>query len=316
MNSTLLFDRPGSVLIEVLGKDAASFLHNLSTNDIKSLPVGQGCEAFFCTHTARVIGHGIVTRVEAERIWIDADAEQRGTLFKHLDKHFISEQIELSDRSAEFGFLRIAGENASALLPEVATLPPLHIAQIEPEIWCRRFSGWNIPTFDVIATPAKIAELRQRMLDAGAIVGDGTQAEMLRIESGWPKYGVDMDGERFVVELDRIPQSISYAKGCYLGQEPIVMARDRGQANRKFFGLLLANAEAPAAGTKVTKDGTEIGVVTSGTRSPRLGQTIALAYLRRGHWQPGGEVQVGDSPAVISALPFPSAGNDAQAGHG
>ncbi|MBX9682074.1 MAG: hypothetical protein K2X38_25220 [Gemmataceae bacterium] len=300
----LQFDRPGSVLIEVLGKDAATFLHNLSTNDVKSLSIGQGCEAFFCTHTARVVGHGLVNRVDAERFWIDADAEQRGSLFKHLDKHFISEQIEVTDRSAEFAFLRIAGQNPSAFLPSVATLPPLHLAEIEPEIWCRRFAGWSTPTFDVIATPEKISGFRRRMLDAGGIVGDETQAEILRIEAGWPKYGIDMDSDRFVVELDRIPQSISYAKGCYLGQEPIVMARDRGQANRKFFGLLLGSAEPPVARTKVTKDGTEIGVATSATRSPRLGQTIALAYLRRGHWQAGIEVRVGDSPAIISALPF------------
>jgi folate-binding protein YgfZ len=300
MNSTLLFDRPGSVLIEVLGKDAAAFLHNLSTNNIKGLAVGHGCEAFFCTHTARVVGHGIVTRVEDERFWIDADAAQRGTLFKHLDKHFISEQIELTDRSAEFEFLRIVGEP----MPAAATLQPLQIAKIEGEVWCRRFAGWAAPTFDVLGTPESVSAIRQRLLDAGYRMGDDTMAETLRIEAGWPQFDVDMDNERFVVELDRIPQSISYAKGCYLGQEPIVMARDRGQANRKFLGLRLGSAEPPAAGSKVTKDGAEIGVVTSAIRSPRLGETIALAYLRRGNWDTGAPVSVYDSPATISALPF------------
>ncbi|MFO0866759.1 MAG: glycine cleavage T C-terminal barrel domain-containing protein [Gemmataceae bacterium] len=300
MNSTLLFDRPGSALIEVFGKDAAAFLHNLSTNNIKALAVGQGCEVFFCTHTARVVAHGIVTRMEDERFWIDADAAQRGTLFRHLDRHFISEQIELNDRSDGFEYLRIVGDAP----PAAASLEPLEIADIESELWCRRFSGWTPSTFDVIGAPAKVASLRQRLLDAGGRIGDEATAETLRIESGWPKFGVDMDSERFVVELNRIASSISYAKGCYLGQEPIVMARDRGQVNRKFLGLRLGSAEPPAAGSKVTKDNAEIGVVTSAIRSPLLGETIALAYLRRGNWDAGVLVSVNDSPATISALPF------------
>jgi len=308
MPDAFVFDRPGSTLLEIVGKEAASFLHNLSTNDIKSLVIGQGVEAFFCTHTARVLGHGYVTCLEAERFWVDADPGQSGTLFKHLDKHFISEQIELTDRSAEIAALRLAGADAASLVPGAADLKPLQITAIENDVWLRRFSGWNLPTLDLFGPASALAGWRRKLLEAGCSLGDESLAETIRIESGLPKFGVDMDAERFVVELDRIPQAISYAKGCYLGQEPIVMARDRGQVNRRLLGLEMGAAEPPSSGQKVTRDGGEIGVVTSSVRSARLGQTIALAYLRRGHWEPGAGVRIGEVSARVAALPFVEAG--------
>lgn len=306
MNDALWFDRTGSALIECAGKDAATFLHNLSTNDIKTLPVSQGREAFFCTHTARVVGHAFITRLDAERFWADADPGQNAVLFKHLDRHLISEQLELRDRSAEVVSLRVVGADAARAIPEGADLAPLETRLLDDGVRIRRFPGWNVLAFDLFADPNAASAWRRRLLDAGVRVGSEDDAEALRIGAGFPKMGADMDAERFVAELDRIAASISYAKGCYLGQEPIVMARDRGQVNRKFLGLLLGSAEPPPHGSKVTKGDAEIGVVTSSVRSPRLGQTIALAYMRRGHWQPGTAATVGSSAAVVAALPFAS----------
>src|SRR5262249_39507886 len=101
--------------------------------------------------------------------------------------------------------------------------------------------------------------------------------------------------------------AICYTKGCFLGQEPIVMARDRGHVNRTLLGLTVA-ADAPVArGAKVFRGDAEVGVVTSSVRSPRLG-TVALAYLRRGHHEPGTAVEVGAGggrgPPGFSPLPF------------
>src|SRR5207249_7728705 len=94
-----------------------------------------------------------------------------------------------------------------------------------------------------------------------------------------------MDETTFAPEVGRIQQAICYTKGCFLGQEPIVMARDRGHVNRALLGLKLSGGPAPA-GTKLFREGKEVGQVTSSVVSPRLGP-IALAYLRRGNWEPG-----------------------------
>src|SRR5262249_45827029 len=99
-----------------------------------------------------------------------------------------------------------------------------------------------------------------------------------------------------------------YTKGCYLGQEPIVMARDRGQVNRTLLGLKLAEAPAPR-GSPLFRDGKEVGRTMSSVVSPRLGP-VALAYVRRGHQEPGTVLEIEAAgqrrSAVVAALPFDS----------
>src|SRR5262249_39351546 len=129
---------------------------------------------------------------------------------------------------------------------------------------------------------------------------------VLRVEAGIPYDGIDFDEERFVVETGRM-QAISYTKGCYLGQEPVVMARDRGHVNRVFVGLKLASGTLPAPGTKLLRDGQAVGIATSSVKSPTYG-AIALAYLRVGHHQAGTSVEyeaVGTRhTAEVVVLPF------------
>src|SRR5439155_4477699 len=131
----------------------------------------------------------------------------------------------------------------------------------------------------------------QILTQAGARPAGKEAFEVLRVEAGVPRYGVEMNEERFVVEVGRTPQAISYSKGCYLGQEPIVMARDRGHVNRTLLGLKLNGDPAPH-GSLLHRDGKEVGRVTSSVVSPRLGAAVALGYLRRGCWEPGTAVEV------------------------
>src|SRR5207302_10856103 len=109
---------------------------------------------------------------------------------------------------------------------------------------------------------------------------------ILRVEAGTPLYGADVDENTFAPEVGRTREAICYTKGCYLGQEPVVMARDRGQVNRTLLGLKLPGGAVPP-GSPLYRDGKEVGRVTSSARSPRLGTAIALAYVRRGHQEPG-----------------------------
>jgi glycine cleavage system aminomethyltransferase T len=110
------------------------------------------------------------------------------------------------------------------------------------------------------------------------------------------------------MEVARAPRAVSYTKGCYLGQEPIVMARDRaGFVNRAFLGVKVLEGGPPPAGTKLFREGAEVGLVTSAVQSPRLRAPLALAYIRRGHQDPGLRLEAhtpeGRRPAEV--LPFP-----------
>lgn len=121
-------------------------------------------------------------------------------------------------------------------------------------------------------------------------------------------FGPDIDANRFVMEVGNAARAVSYAKGCFLGQEPIVMARDRaGHVNRAFSGVKVLDGGPLPAGTKLFRDGQEVGVVTSSCHSPRLGAAVALGYLKWKHQDPGTviEAEAPDGKRAVEVLGLP-----------
>ncbi len=306
-----LFDISNNGKIDVTGPEAARFLHNLSTNDIVGLPIGAGREAFFTTVKAKVIGSAVIYRVGAEEFWLDLPAESAARVFTHLDRHLISERLALTDRTAEYAQLHVTGPGARAVVEAALAAPLEDLAepgvQNVASIQTRRHDPLGIPGYDLLVPVGQKAEWQGRLANSGATPASEATFEILRVEAGTPRDGVDFDEERFVVEVGRTARAICYTKGCYLGQEPIVMARDRGHVNRTLLGLKIEGGAIVAAKARVLREGVEMGAVTSAVLSPRLG-SIALAYLRRGNWEPGTGVSVettdGLRAAAVSSLPF------------
>jgi folate-binding protein YgfZ len=295
------FDHSDRGKVVVAGPDARSFLHNLSTNDIKSLRPGTGCEAFFATAQAKAVAYALIFALDSDgqdSFWLDLEPGLAEKVVRHLDRYIISEQVELTDRSTEFGQWHVAGPDAESAMA---------LSALEPTWQIRRWERLDLPGWDIICPRADNERVKQALIAAGASPAGPEIFNILRIEAGMATYGIDIDDNRFVVEAGRTKQAISYTKGCYLGQEPIVMARDRGHVNRTLMGLRVRSPQALPAGTKLAREGKEVGEVTSSVVSPRLG-TIGLAYIRRGNQEPGTLLDVtadgGAGTAEVSPLPF------------
>jgi tRNA-modifying protein YgfZ len=316
---TALFDQSAAAKIELAGPEAAIFLHNLCTQDVKNLAEGGGCEAFLTNAKARVVAHGAVSCLHWQGhpvYWFDTEPGQAERVLQHLNHFLISEQVELADRTSALGLLRLVGPSAAAIMAKAcgATVPALEpwrhvtLACDGAAIVVRYHSILNLPGYDCFCEADQTSHLRERLIAAGAVSAGEPAYELLRVEAGWPVVGIDMDENRFVVEVGRGAQAICYTKGCFLGQEPIVMARDRGQVNRMLLGLLCGAGPVLAAGTKLFQGDAEVGQITSSVESPRLGQAIALAYIRRGSQEPGTKLTIEHvttgRQAVVCSLPF------------
>jgi folate-binding protein YgfZ len=320
LNHAAVFDLSHRGKVELIGPDAGSFLQNLCTNDVKNLAAGLGREAFLCTAKAKVVARVFIYHRfldDRSSSWgLDVDPGLAGKVAQHLDHFLISEQVETADRTADLAQVYLTGPAATEALMEalgdpLPELEPLHHLKLPlpngPPGQARRNDRLGQAGFDLLCRPEQAGDLWQRLVQAGARPAGMQAYEILRVEAGTPTYGKEYDEDRFVVELGRA-DAISYTKGCYLGQEPIVMARDRGHVNRQLRGLKLGDDRPVPAGVRIFRDGAEVGQVTSAVVSPRLGLAIALAYLRRGHWDPGTRVEVEASGerrgAEVAALPF------------
>ncbi len=319
--SAALFDRSAAAKLLLTGPDAPMFLGNLSTNDIKNLPLGGGCEAYFCDPRAKVKFQAWIYHVrlsdDRHALWVETTPARNTELVQYLDRYLISEQVEIADRTTDFAQLHLAGPKASEVLAIALgdTIPELpEFAHMERTFGkdgtcsIRRRDQLGRPGFDIVCR-ADVADGVKRMLTAaGAVPGSAETFETLRIEAGAPVFGKDIDDNRFVMEVGYAPRAVSYAKGCFLGQEPIVMARDRaGHVNRAFLGLKVLDGGPLPPGTKLFRDGQEVGLVTSSCDSPRLGAPVALAYLKWKHQEPGtrmeAETPTGKQAVEVLGLP-------------
>jgi folate-binding protein YgfZ len=288
------FDLSDRAKVELVGRDAREFLHNLCTQDIKKLAVGATCEAFLTTNKARVLAHVWITHRAADELLMDFAVGQNEAVMKHLNHYLISERVEIADRTHDLGMVRVIGPKAAEVLSK--------IEPVSPQTIVRRHRILATDGFDLIG-PIDTA-FRDRLHASHAVAGDRATYAVLRIEAGLPEYGPDIDDARLAMEVNR-PEAISYAKGCYLGQETVVMARDRGQVNRLLMGV--RGSASLQRGVKLFRDGAEVGHVTSAIDSPRLAGRIGLAYLRRGAWDAGTCLTVdapGNDAVIVSALPF------------
>lgn len=164
----------------------------------------------------------------------------------------------------------------------------------------RQGDVWPL-ALDVLGPRPLLDRLRREVEAAGGVPAGRAVWDTLRVEHGRPAFGVDVDEGVLPPEAGLVARTIDHGKGCYTGQEVIVRIRDRGKVNRHLRGLLLGDAPAPRRGTELFVPGKDrsVGEVRSVVQSPRFGQGIALAYVRR-EVEPGGEVRVGapDGPSA------------------
>ncbi len=319
----VLFDLSTRGKIEVTGPEAATFLHNLLTNDIKNLAYSHGCETFLCNAQARVLAYGLVYCLKVfddaafvsshTAYWLDVDPGLGEKALRHLDRHLISEQVELADRTAVFAQLHLGGPGAPALVEQdgITGLLPHELMQrgFGPDtVQFRRNDRLGVPGYDIVCPVTNAEQYRNHYINCGAAPAGPAVEEILRIEAGTPVYGRDINENNLAPEVGRTVQAISYTKGCYLGQEPIVRLRDLGHVNRVLTGLRLEGNTPAPEGARLWRDGKEVGQVTSSVYSPGLNTAIALAYVRRGSTDPGTGVEMdaesGRRRAEVASLPF------------
>ncbi len=108
--------------------------------------------------------------------------------------------------------------------------------------------------------------------------------------------GVDVTDATIPQETGLVAETISFNKGCFLGQELVARLDSRGGRVNHHLRILRFDGSAPEVGTEVTKDGEQVGVLSSAA------DRIGLALLRRGV-EPGDTVTVGDGRASVDAVP-------------
>jgi folate-binding protein YgfZ len=318
------FDISHHGMLLVTGNDAASFLHNLCTNEVLRLPIGAGCEAFLTTGQAKIVGHAFINHVmQADRsdaFWVEVGAGMAKRVLDHLNRYLIAEQVELADQTRHWALLHLAGTRAAAVLDQALREPLRELSPLEQfqsnlgdvTVFVRQHDRLGFRGYDLLTAREDAPIVWPALREAGAQPAGMRAYDTLRIEAGTPCYGLDIDETNLPQEVGRMEQAVSFTKGCYIGQETIARIRTYGHVNRSLVGLRVNGAVPVPHGAKVFHAGKEVGHVTSSVYSPALVTVIALAYIRRGANDVGIslELELGAArqSAVVTSLPFRSPG--------
>lgn len=292
--------RQGRAQLDVVGTDAAEYLHSQLTNDIDGLEPGEGCYAALLDRKGHMRGDMRVVRVDTETIAIDMEAIALDAVAGHLRMYAVGHQAEMTDRSGERAVVSVAGP-AAAALTGVAPLAAEHDnAQAELDGVAARAVRTDLG-LDLVCATADVAPLLAALASRGVEEVGEHSLEIRRVESGRPRFGREMTTETIPQEAGINERAISFTKGCYIGQETVARLHYRGKPNRHLRGIKLG---APTeAGTAVRLGERELGSIGTAVLSPALGP-IALAILRR-EAEPGDSVELGDSNAgQVVELPF------------
>jgi folate-binding protein YgfZ len=302
-----LIDLSSRGRILVSGSDTVMFLNGLVTNDVKSLSINSWIPAAFANVQGRLMASVRIIH-RADGFLIDTEPETREKVFKLLERFTLAGDFQVQDLTNETATLSLQGKGAVNLLRSEfgfdpafergATFPVPNGLDIVPATHTAE-SG-----FDLFMAAGDAREWRDKFAGRGAVAVDDATQEILRIEAGIPRYGIDMD-ENTVLNETNLEEAISFTKGCYTGQEIIIRIKHRGHVAKKLTGLLMDHETplAPSA-TIWSETGDEIGRVTSVCVSPRLTRTIALAYVKYDYLAVGTKVKVKDATGTVILLPF------------
>jgi folate-binding protein YgfZ len=310
-------DRSDRGRVVVSGGDRGSYLHGLLTNDTTALRAGTGCYAAYLTAQGRMIADLFVYEL-GDVILLMLEGGVKDAVIAKLDQFIFGEDVQLGDVTASFAQIGVVGPQAGAVVAAalgtvaadaLAALPEHGNVRID---WrggaaiVVRITDIGEPGFDVYVERAQAAALTSALAAHDAAEMDEATAETLRIETGVPRFGRDMDEETIPLEAGIESRAISFTKGCYVGQEVIirVLHRGHGRVARKLVGLTIDGSDVPQPGARITSGDREIGEVTSSTMSPALQRPIALGYVHRDFVEPGTSVTIGSANAHVTTVPF------------
>ena len=314
-----LFDlcHMGELFVE--GADAAAALGYALTSDPATLKVGRAHYSMICFPDGGILDDLIVYRLGDERFMIVANASNAAAVSDALAERLAGRRLVLDDRSLATGMVAIQGPLAAGILAPLTDIDlgalryygiaPGMVAGTSALVARTGYTGED--GFEVVVDLTETGRVWDALMaagvPAGAVpVGLGAR-DTLRLEAGMPLYGNELgpDTTPFDAGLGRV---VKLAKeGDFVGRAALEKASVEGP-QKTLVGLMVRGRGIARHGYAVFSGDKRVGVVTSGTQSPTLGQPIAMAYVTPSDAGPGTILDVDIRgqrvPAEVVPMPF------------
>lgn len=296
-------DRTHWGLIEVTGGDRIRFLHNQSTNNFERLKPGEGCETVFVTSTARTIDLATAYLTDDSVLLITSPNRYK-YLLEWLDRYiFFADKVELNDITDKSAIFSLIGSKSNELITKLGLEAIIgrsaHSHQLINDIQIAVGSGLATPGYTLLVPAENAANIWKKIIEAGAVPMGDRVWEQLRITQGRPVPDRELTDDYNPLEAGLL-QTISFDKGCYIGQETIARLNTYKGVKQSLWGIKLANSAEVGSAIMVGEE--KVGKLTSIARSDR--GYFGLGYIRTKAGGAGLIVQVGETTGEVVEVPF------------
>lgn len=312
-----LFDVSHMGEVEVSGSRALELCQMLTANDVARIRIGQAQYNLLLNENGGTVDDVVVYRLEADHFLICVNAANTDKDFRWITEKSEG-RAEVQDTSARYVQLALQGPLAGKILQR---LTPLRLEEISSfhfsfgpvsAIRClvARTGYTGEDGFELYCDPDRGGELWSSLMGAGTdlglqAVGLGAR-DTLRLERALPLYGHELDETTTPLEAG-LEWVTKFLKGDFLGRDALLRQKQEG-VKRKLVGLELTAPGIARSHYPIFKNSRVVGEVTSGTKSPTLGRSIALGYVCSEEASLGNELEVEirgrRAGARIVSLPF------------
>ncbi len=303
--ATGLWDLFSTCKYEVTGPDAGRLVQRRFTNTLDGMADGSVRYGAFVNTDGRMIDDGNVYKHADDRYWVMINSAAIDDWFRETAGDLDS---SIAHRTNDLAMIAVQGPTSMTTLQGLTErdLGDLRYFRFWPEpttvagreAWVLRTGFSGEKGYEVVVTPDDASTVWDALIEAGGTPFGLTAIDLARTEVGLIIIAVDYDpGEisPWDLSMDRFIKTDTECVGA------LALAAYGENPPKRFKTLQIQSETAPEYGASVTKDGNEVGKVTSPAVSPRLG-TIGLAILNADAAEEGEKVEVGDAVATVARL--------------
>ncbi len=277
-----------AAVVAVEGPDREAFLQGQITQDVRGLAPGAARRAAGLSPRGKLLYFGWLA-AESDRLLLVLPGGRLETVLAHLAKYAVFQKVAVRDATPDFALFALYGPAAGAFAPAPGAV---------------RLAAEGEIAASVLAPARERNSLESLLARAGSAALSPSSSEILRVEAGRPRFGLDADESNLPAEIG-LDDAISTTKGCYVGQEIVARMRTYGRPSRRLVGFRFEGAPASAGTTfpDPARPDHELGRVTSSALSPRFG-AIGLGFAARDVPDGAALGGAGGAAAVVTPLPF------------
>jgi aminomethyltransferase len=272
-----LFDLSHMGRVRVQGRDRRAFLQKILTINVDKVPPGKCRYTFYLTEKGTVIDDLILYAGGPDDLLV-VNASNREKDLEWMRRH-LSGDVRLEDETFTTSLIALQGPRSVETMKRVLDIDPSEMGYYtfatHGEYFISRTGYTGEDGFEIFVPAAQATALWDRFIEANiAPIGLGAR-DTLRTEAAMPLYGNDLDDSTTPLEAG-LDFAVDLEKPEFIGQAAL---KAGGRPARRLAGLVLESKRIARQGYEVFHEGRKAGAVTSGTYSPVLEKSIAMAYL-------------------------------------